>query len=81
MLTKLQIELTNYNVEEDMGDVKSMTSTTDGKALVIDVIKNKVVKRFRDGESSWSDANRFASDYLFAHRYDADRVNSDRYSY
>jgi hypothetical protein len=42
----------------------------DERHVVVDTRATKIVKRFRDGESSWSDAARFASDYAFEHRFD-----------
>ena len=42
----------------------------DERHVVVNTRTSKIVKRFRDGESAWSDAARFAGDYAFEHRFD-----------
>lgn len=45
----------------------------DERHLVVDNRTHKIVKRFRDAETSWSDAIRFADDYYWEERAKIER--------
>jgi hypothetical protein len=68
---KLTKALTDFR-ESDEGTafVAVFRHKDDERHVVVDTRTSKIVKRFRDGESSWSDAARFARDYDFEHRFD-----------
>ena len=69
MATKLEQELANYTVDQQEGRFQSLVGINDNKAIVFDIEDNKIVKRFKDGESAWSNAARFASDLSVKHRF------------
>jgi len=69
---KLNKDLADFTlVEEDsQGDVEVYRHNDDERHVVVNARELKIVKRFRDGESSWSDAARFAGDYFYKHNMD-----------
>jgi len=54
--------------DESRGFVDVYRHQDDERHLVVNNVTNKIVKRFRDAETSWSDAARFADDYFWEHR-------------
>lgn len=71
---KLARELANYTLETKFGDndfLHSMVSNEGMKALVFDTTKQKIVRRFRDGEDAWHRAHRYAELYVFKIAIDA----------
>lgn len=59
-----------YSERESSGFVKVYRHQDDERHVVVNSRTIKIVKRFKDGESSWNKAERFASDYYWAHRDD-----------
>jgi len=67
---KLTKALAEFNETDEGHDfVTVYRHQDDERHVVVDSRQSKIVKRFRDGESSWSDAARFADDYYFDHRF------------
>lgn len=66
------LEEFNYSEVDSAGFVAVYVHKDDQRHIVVDSRQSKVVKRFRNGESSWSDAARFARDYANKHEFDED---------
>jgi predicted RNase H-like HicB family nuclease len=62
-------EVAEYRTYKSYGDIKAMQHY-DGRTLVFDDFNKKVLKRFRAGDFAWNNADRYADDYRFAHRFD-----------
>lgn len=62
---KLAAELASYSETYRRGPVSVLRNHADERHIVLDDTKQKIVKRFRDGELSWNDAERWARDYYY----------------
>jgi len=72
---KFDAETSSYHMTFGVyraGFVIAVRHEDDERHLVIDERTSKIIKRFKDGESSWNKAERFADDYYNAHRFDED---------
>ena len=49
----------------EMGVIHVFEHEDDQRQAVVDMRTGKILKRFRDTETAWSDAERFASDKFF----------------
>ena len=64
-----ELDASYYLSEQDSYRwVKVYRHQDDERHVVVDTRLTKIVKRFPNGESSWSKAARFATDYYWAHR-------------
>lgn len=62
---KLASALENYRESPDLGFgfARVYRHKDDERHIVVDDVTKKILKRFKDSELSWSDAQRFAHDY------------------
>lgn len=61
-----------YDREHSTQFARVYVHHADERHIVVDFRTGEIVKRFRAKETAWMDAQRFADDYWWKHRFDPD---------